>query len=107
MRWRFEGLPDAAARLAEALRRLAAGVTVQRRGERALELGPAVGELALCGEHALLCCCRIQRQGTPRPQEILRELLGLDEEQAGEVRIIRVGWVAPGGELPPPGKRAP
>jgi hypothetical protein len=43
----------------------------------------------------------MESSGTPRPQEILRELLGLDEEQAAAVRIVRVSWlVEEGAELP-------
>ena len=107
VRWRLElpsldgrTIPPAGELVIAAQRRLEAGVKAQRSRGRELDLRSGIAELVAVDDATLLVCCRIQSGGTPRPQEILRELLGLDEEQAVAVRITRVGWMVEGGELP-------
>jgi radical SAM-linked protein len=98
--WRFELARPQGERLAALAARLAAGgLAVRRPGRgraqrvRELDAATVIEELRPDADGlGFAARCALTPQGTLRPSEILRELLGLDEEEAAAARVTRSGW---------------
>jgi radical SAM family uncharacterized protein/radical SAM-linked protein len=99
IRWRFtlEGAVDLAASLERARAALRAGARTQRRGGREVDLTAIVLDLVALDDACFEARCAFAQDGTVRPAELLKALLGLDDEAAARTQIVRVGWILDGG----------
>jgi radical SAM family uncharacterized protein/radical SAM-linked protein len=105
VRWRFEPRSGAAARLdlesVQARLRGDEPLLVTRSGGKEVDLRKRVLGVEGATGGAVLVTCSFDQQGSARPAELLRGLLGLDDEQARGVAVTREAWIttpAEGGQ---------